>query len=101
MNIEFVSYDGKWPNLCQGTLILKIDGKEISFGQIYEESTNYDNFWSSGGRCGFTNNGESYIDHDEWIISQSALPEFLKPYVKEIAEIFNDNVPYGCCGGCL
>ena len=101
MDIEFVSYDGKWPNLCRGVLVLKIDGKETSFGPMYEEGTNYDSFWTSGGRCGFTNNGESYIDHDEWIISKSELPEFLQPYTQKITNIFNENVPYGCCGGCL
>ena len=29
--IEFVSYTGKYPCLCMGTLTLKIDGKEMSF----------------------------------------------------------------------
>jgi hypothetical protein len=32
MNIEFVSYNGKYPNLCSGKLTVKIDGKEVSFG---------------------------------------------------------------------
>jgi hypothetical protein len=32
MNIEFVSYNGAYPNLCRGKLVVKIDGKEVSFG---------------------------------------------------------------------
>ena len=28
--IEFVSYNGKWPNLCRGVLIVKINGKEAA-----------------------------------------------------------------------
>jgi len=28
-DIEFVSYDGKWPCLCMGTLTLKIEGKKV------------------------------------------------------------------------
>ena len=27
-HVKFVSYDGKWPNLCTGTLVLNIDGKD-------------------------------------------------------------------------
>ena len=33
MNIEFVSYDGEWPSLCMGRLILKVNGEEIDFGK--------------------------------------------------------------------
>lgn len=35
--IEFVSYDGKYPNLCSGQLVLKINGQVrvgILFGYI-------------------------------------------------------------------
>lgn len=31
-HVKFVSYDGKWPNLCTGTLVLNIDGTDYSFG---------------------------------------------------------------------
>ena len=39
MNIKFISYTGKWPNLCSGVLTVEIDGKEYKFGH---ESTDYD-----------------------------------------------------------
>ena len=29
--VEFVSYDGKYPCLCMGTLTIKVDGKEYRF----------------------------------------------------------------------
>ena len=32
MNIEFVSYTGEYPNLCNGILTLKIDNKIVKFG---------------------------------------------------------------------
>ena len=32
MKIEFVSYNGAYPNLCSGTFIVKLAGVEISFG---------------------------------------------------------------------
>lgn len=29
--VEFVSYDGEYPNLCSGTLMLSIDGEPWNF----------------------------------------------------------------------
>ena len=28
--VEFVSYSGRYPNLCSGTLVLRIDGKTVT-----------------------------------------------------------------------
>lgn len=98
--VKFVSYTGKYPNLCSGILTLEIDGKEYKFG-------GYNNnclpaFWSSGGSCGFTNGYEnSYINTGEWNVDVAYLPKELKEYANEIDEVFNNNVNYGCCGGCL
>lgn len=97
-HVQFISYDGKWSCLCMGSLVLKIDGKEWKFGN---KEKNY-SFWSSGGHCGFSNGyEESHIESGEWIIEEESLPEELRKYVSEIDEVFNDNVEYGCCGGCL
>lgn len=95
MKIEFVSYDGKYPNLCSGTLILKVDGKNMKFDV-------HNAFWSSGGTCGFTDNyKEEVLTKGEWIVDPHYMPEFLLPHAKEIMDILNDNIPFGCCGGCL
>lgn len=29
--VEFISYNGDFPNLCSGTLVLRIDGEEVTF----------------------------------------------------------------------
>ena len=64
-NVQFVSYTGKYPNLCGGILTLIVCGKEYVFGHDYSkfESWKTDghnpSFWHSGGGCGFTNNYES------------------------------------------
>ena len=106
-HVKFVSYTGKYPNLCSGVLTLEIDGEEYRFGHdytIYNWNTdgNYDRFWSSGGSCGFINGySEEYVKQGEWTIDVSAMPEELKKYAAEIDEVFNSNVRYGCCGGCL
>ena len=107
-HVEFISYTGKYPNLCSGVLTLLIDGKEVSFGHNYSirdswvTDGNYESFWVSGGRCGFTNNyADSYVEDDEWQIDINNIPEQYRKYAAEIDEVFNSNVPWGCCGGCL
>lgn len=97
--IKFISYDGKYPNLCSGTLTLEIDGKTVKFGSSKE--CDYCKFWSSGGCCGLRNN-ESYIEHSEWRFDKEEyFPDEYIKYYKEIKDLFNSNVPYGCCGGCI
>lgn len=90
--VKFISYDGKYPNLCSGTLKLEIDGEIVIF------DTYSDRFWSTGG---YTNWCDGTIDTDEWAILQDKLPEKYKKYVDEIDKVFNENVEFGCCGGCL
>lgn len=98
-NVKFIDYTGEWPNLCSGILILEINGKIYKFGYNQE----YPSFWSSGGSCGFNDriNWESYVTSGEWEIDVDDLPEELKKYAPEIDRVFNDNVKWGCCGGCL
>ena len=105
--VKFVSYTGKYPNLCSGVLTLRIDDKEVRFGHDYsvfeswKTDGNYDAFWVTGGACGFCANGEDYIEHNEWQIFEDDLPEEYRKYSKDIINVFNDNVRWGCCGGCL
>lgn len=105
MNFEFIDYDGKYPNLCTGVLTLKINGvihKFNSYNKHLEGNPYLEKFWVTGGNCGFTNGYmDSYVNRGEWEVNVGHLPDFLKPYADELIELFNDNVPYGCCGGCL
>jgi hypothetical protein len=106
-HVQFISYTGKYPNLCSGILTLKIDNKEVSFGKDYslpdsENKSNFNSFWSSGGGCSFNDDWtESFVNRDEWIIYEDDLPEEYQKYAEEIEEVFNENVKHGCCGGCL
>jgi len=75
--VEFVSYDGKYPCLCFGKLVVKIDGKEVSFG--CSDDCDYYKFWNSGGSCGFINNySESYINCEPWELDEFEIPEEYK-----------------------
>lgn len=103
--VEFISYTGKYPNLCRGVLTLKIDNEVVKFGHELKNydwknskynDSNYNDFWSSGG--GININWCPY--QDEWIINVEDIPEKYRKYAIEIDHVFNENVPHGCCGGC-
>lgn len=89
--INFVSYSGSYPNLCRGTLILNINGKNVRFPECC---------LSSGGSVWFDNDWGEHIETGPWSIYEwpENFPENLKDTVKEL---INDNIPYGCCGGCV
>lgn len=87
--VEFVSYDGKYPNLCSGQLVLKING-QVRVLPPY--------CLSSGGSVWFDNDWGAHVETGSWSID---LPEDLEPLRKEIEECINENIPHGCCGGCV
>lgn len=109
--VEFISYSGTWPYLCHGVLSLKIDGKIYNFGHNYlhldtktgqfldenPENPNYERFWSSGGYIGC----DYEVHTNEWLIDPNSLPVELRDLSSEIDKVFNENVMYGCCGGCI
>ena len=113
-HVKFVSYDGQYPNLCSGLLVLNIDGADYRFGipreisggswdkvQKYIQSPDYhEKFWSSGGSC-YIHGNEDGTTRGEWEIDVQALPQEFQKYAAEIDEVFNSNVRYGCCGGCI
>lgn len=96
-HVEFVSYSGVYPNLCSGTLVLRIDGEEVSFGG----SGDYEEFWSPTGQCYFTEDWNPVIKEGGWHVNDSDLPEKYQDYYYEIAAVINNNMPRSCCGGCL
>lgn len=95
-NVRFISYSGEYPNLCSGELTLEIEGKKYKFGGY--DPHNYPRFWESGGCC-YCRAGQTKTG--EWQIDCSDLPSSLQKYVYEIDEVFNANVTWGCCGGCI
>lgn len=107
-HVEFISYTGRYPNLCHGVLTLKIDGEVYRFGHepdnyIYNEGNydddNYDKFWYSGGRVFSGRYGDDVLS-GEWEIDVNEIPEQFRKYAAEIDYTFNANVKHGCCGGC-
>lgn len=105
--VKFISYTGKYPCLCNGVLTLDIDGKKYKFCHDYftkeEESDkpNFDSFWSSGGLVTCDDEWNFDVLSGEWEIDVERIPEQFRDLAAEINEVFNENVPYGCCGGCI
>lgn len=98
-HVEFVSYTGDYPCLCMGILTLRIDGKEYTFGD--NSSCNYPSFWHTGGSVWFDDECCEHVDDGAWNIERKELPEQFRKYAHEIEEVFNANVEWGCCGGCI
>lgn len=99
MSVKFISYTSLPYALCQGLLILEIEGRVIKFG--YDGKHHYaPRFWFSGGHIECDDWGMSPISAP-WIIDAEALPEKYRPYAEEIGKVFNENVEWGCCGGCI
>ncbi len=105
-HVKFVSYDGAYPNLCRGRLCLDIDGKKVWFSDkvVFNETTEqwdrvdpHPKFWEPGGEINWRANTTT---HGEWEIDVQLIPEQYRKYAAEIDREFNDNVEYGCCGGC-
>lgn len=102
--IEFVSYSGKYPNLCSGKLVVKIDGKEVSFGTYEGMTTDYPRFWCSGGSIQFTMDySDCEIKKGDWesVAAEREYPPEIFKLLPDILKVMNENVDGGCCGGCV
>lgn len=87
-HVKFVSYNGKWPCLCLGDLTLEVNGKQYTWGYGHR-------LIMSGGSCSLNE-----IEKGEWIILEKEVPDEIKEYIPEIEKVVNDNIEFGCCGGC-
>ncbi len=89
MNIE---YDGTFPNLCSGELIVKLGSKVWKMYHVL----------SSGGGVSFDSNWNENVTSGEWSIRTSDLPkDFPENLVEKLEELVNDKIRQGCCGGCI
>lgn len=89
--LKFVSYDGKFPNLCSGTLVISLDNVKYSMKYCL----------CSGGSVWFDNEWSEHVESGAWTVLIKQLPEPLKPFFMEIEQLVNENVEWGCCGGCV
>lgn len=109
MDVKFINYTGGYPNLCFGQLTLEVNGKQYTFGRDSEwnkpdREGDFPQFWTSGGGIS--------IDPEE-IYTEPWTSKYYEDEVKQIdeffgegatakfLEVFNENVSWGCCGGCI
>ena len=91
---EIISYDGEYPILCGGTLKVILDnGEELEISVPCK----------SGGNIYRTENWDMWAVQGEWEIGYGLESnKILTPEDKQmVVDWFNENVPYGCCGGCI
>ena len=88
-----IEYDGEWPNLCRGHLIVYIDDVKWDFG-CYSLKSGGEiqrdeewNMWATEGPWDIWDWPEGFPDDD--LLKEVVLMEI------------NSEIPHGCCGGCI
>lgn len=88
-----VEFDGVFPNMCSGKLIVTVDGVRHVFGP---------HALCSGGSAWIDIDANEVVSKGKWSINPNSWPERFDPSVrKAILKAINDTVPHGCCGGCI
>lgn len=108
-HIEFVTYDGKYPTLCKGVLHIVVNGMDWYFGteeqleklSIPDGCGKSNPFWKSGGSIKYDVESDGMVTKGNWIVDLNLMPDYLKFYANEIADVMNEYIEPGCCGGCL
>ena len=81
------SYNGSYPCLCGGVLVVKIKDAHYEMGI------------NSGGTCYIDDRGNEIVSSGMWTVNYP--DNFPEKYKKVVHEWVNDNVTWGCCGGCI
>lgn len=86
-----IEYDGEYPNLCRGKLIVTVDGIRWNFPPCC---------LLSGGGVWFDEEWSEHVEEGPWSIRDwpVGFPEAQK---KAVQDAVNAEIPKGCCGGCV
>ena len=86
-----IKYTGEYPNLCSGKLTVYVGKRKWNFGEYC---------LSTGGRVWFDKECNEHVEHGEWTITKYP-KKFPKELKNKVEELVNNQIPYGCCGGCI
>jgi hypothetical protein len=91
--INFISYDGRYPNLCSGVLTFSIDG---------EERKTTKSALRSGGNAGNWQDDFAGAFSGDWSLREDdpAFADFTQQDFDFLTAEVNAHVERGCCGGC-
>jgi hypothetical protein len=85
-----IEYDGAYPNLCRGQLVVTIGKTKWTFPP----------YCLSSGGCAWTKPDYTGTTHGSWTIRE--WPEGFPAELKEaVTEAVNGLIEHGCCGGCI
>lgn len=88
-----VEYDGQWPCLCMGHLVIWIDDVKWDFGS---------HSLSSGGAVLRDDDWNMWAEEGPWDIWDwpEGFPE--DEYIRSnVIDAVNSEIMHGCCGGCI
>lgn len=86
-----IEYDGSYPNLCSGVLVVVVDGERWKFPP---------HCMSPGGSVSFDDDWSETVTQGAWDIGEwpHLFPEELK---HDVINAVNCQVEWGNCGGCV
>lgn len=73
--------------LCGSTVIINVDGERFPIALI------------SGGSVWFDENFSEHVEFGPWTVYD--IPKKFQHLKKEITDVVNKNISWGCCGGCI
>jgi len=90
--IEFVKFTGEYPYFCQGKLVVKVDGNEVSFGDDcdYPSFVECDSFILGKDRWGFV-----------WDMCGNQFDDFTEEEKALLEKAWNEHAPTEDCGACI
>ena len=91
VTIEFISWTRRPWAWCGSDVTISFNGNIITLHRPL----------ISGGSVRFDDDWGEHIEDGPWSVREDALPDELKPHIQLLVSAINDNIPQGCCGGCV
>jgi hypothetical protein len=86
-----IEYDGDYPNLCSGQLVVVVDGTRWKFPAYC---------LMSGGSVSFDPDWEEIVTEGPWVIDKWPT-DFPAELQGDVLHAVNSEIRQGCCGGCV